>query len=117
MELKGKAKLLKINIGSEDYVNDTPLHEVIVYAARKYGIAGATVYQGVLSYGANSLSNEQYPMKLSDAKPVIIELIDSVEKIDGFIHIIRNYFRNAKYGGIITTSDVDVLIYKKHRKN
>jgi PII-like signaling protein len=116
MELKGKSKLLKIYLGSEDMVNDTPLHQVIIYAARKYGIAGATVSEGILSYGANSLTNELYPMKLSEAKPVTIELIDNEEKIDGFIHIIQNYFKNAKYGGIITISDVNVLVYKKHRK-
>ncbi len=116
MELKGEAKLLKILIGSKDVVNDTPLYEVIVYAARKYGIAGATVIHGLLSYGANSMENELYPMKLSDEKPVIIEMIDSAEKIDGFIHIIQNYFNNAKYGGIITISNVDVLVYKKHKK-
>jgi uncharacterized protein len=116
MELKGEAKLLKIYIGSEDNVNDTPLYEVIVYAARKYGIAGATVTYGLLSYGANSLADELYPMKLSEKKPVLIEIIDNAEKIDGFIHIIQNYFKNAKYGGIITISDVDVLVYKRHRK-
>jgi uncharacterized protein len=116
MELKGSAKLLKIYIGAEDTVNDTPLHEVIVYAARKYGIAGASVTQGLLSYGANSLADELYPMKLSDTKPMLIEFIDNSEKIDGFIHIIQNYFKNAKYGGIITLSNVDVLVYKKHRK-
>lgn len=116
MDFKGEAKILKIYLGSEDKVNDTPLHEVIVYAARKYGIAGATVTQGVLSYGANSLYDELYPMKLSDTKPIVIEMIDNTEKIDGFIHIIQNYFKNAKYGGIITINSVDVLVYKKHRK-
>jgi len=117
MELKGDAKLLKIYIGADDKVNDTPLSEVIVYAARKYGIAGATVTNGFLSYGANSLADELYPMKLSDTKPVIIEIIDNIEKIDGFIHIIQNYFKNAKYGGVISTNDVNVLVYKKHRRS
>ncbi|OIP02785.1 MAG: hypothetical protein AUJ97_05565 [Bacteroidetes bacterium CG2_30_32_10] len=116
MELKGEAKLLKIYISADDKVNDTPLSEVIIYAARKYGIAGATVTNGLLSYGANSLANEVYPMKLSDSTPMYIEIIDNVEKIDGFINIIQNYFKNAKYGGIITISDVNVLVYKKHRE-
>ncbi len=116
MEIKGNAILLRIFTGSLDKVNGTPLYEVIVYAARKCGIAGATVTRGIMSYGANSFVHTAKILAISDDMPIVIEIIDEEEKINGFIKTIEKYFENAKYGGLITTQNIEVLHYKSGKK-
>ncbi len=116
MKIQGNALLLRIFTGSLDKINGTPLYEVIVYAARKYGLAGATVIRGVMSYGANSYVHTAKILAISDDMPIIIEMIDEAEKINGFIKIIEPYFENSKYGGLITKQNVEVLHYKSGKK-
>jgi len=116
MEIQGNALLLRIFTGSLDKVNGTPLYEIIVYAARKYGIAGSTVTRGIMSYGANSFIHTAKILAISDDMPIIIEMIDEEEKVKGFIRIIEKYFENAKYGGLVTTQKVEVLHYKSGKK-
>ena len=117
MEIQGNTLLLKIFTGSLDKVNGTPLYEVIVYAARKYGIAGATVTRGIMSYGAKSFVHTAKILAISDDMPIIIEMIDETEKINGFIKIIEKYFENSKYGGLVTMQKVEVLHYSKGKSS
>lgn len=117
MEIQGNSILLRLFTGSLDKVNGTPLYEVIVYAARKYGIAGATVTRGIMSYGANSFVHTSKILAISDDMPIIIEMIDETEKIFSFIKVIEKYFDNASYGGLITTQKVDVLHYSSGKKS
>jgi PII-like signaling protein len=112
MELRGEAKLLRIFLGSQDKVNGKPLYEEIVFAAKKQGLAGATVLKGVMGYGANSLIHTTKILDISDEIPVVVEIIDEEEKISNFINTINPYFENSKYGGLITTEKVGVLYYK-----
>ncbi len=116
MDIQGNALLLRIFTGSLDKVNGTPLYEVIVYAARKYGIAGATVTRGIMSYGANSFVHTAKILAISDDMPIVIEMVDETEKINGFIRVIEKYFDSDQYGGLITTQNVDVLHYKSGKK-
>ncbi len=113
--MKGKSKVLRIYIGSYDKINHKPLYEVIVMEAKKYGMAGATVYRGVLSYGANSVIHSVKIWELSADLPVIIEIIDDKEKVKKFIKQIEKYFEDEKFGGLIMTFDVDVIVYNPHK--
>ena len=112
MKIQGNTLLLKIFTGSLDKVNGTPLYEVIVYAARKYGIAGATVTRGIMSYGANSFVHTAKILAISEDMPIVIEMIDETEKFNGFIRTIEKYFETDQYSGLITTQNVEVLHYK-----
>ena len=116
MEINGQALLLRIFTGSYDKVNGAPLYELIVFAAKKYGIAGATVIRGVMSYGANSFIHTAKILAVSEDMPIIIEMIDEADKIKGFVKTIEKYFDNAKYGGLITLEKVDVILYKSTHK-
>lgn len=111
-KLKGEATLLRIFIGELDKVNNRPLYEVIVQAAKKYGLAGATVLRGIMSYGAGSIIHSAKIISLSDDLPIVIEIVDEEVKIQEFIEIIEPYFPDSKYGGMVTTEKVNVIYYK-----
>lgn len=111
-KLKGEATLLRIFLGELDKVNNRPLYEVIVYAARKNGLAGATVLRGVMSFGAGSIIHSARILALSDDLPIVIEIVDDDAKIQTFIQVIEPYFPQSKYGGMITTEKVNVIYYK-----
>ncbi|MBE0661194.1 MAG: DUF190 domain-containing protein [Bacteroidales bacterium] len=115
MELNGEAKLLRIFVGSGDKIGNTPLYEAIVLAAKKYGVAGATVLRGVMGYGANSFVHTAKILALSEDLPMVIEMVDEASKIDGFIKQVEKFFDHPKYGGLITTEKVQVLVYKKQQ--
>jgi hypothetical protein len=111
MKIEGEAKLLRIFVGSADKVNSTPLYEFIVFAAKRYGLAGATVLRGVMGYGANSMVHSAKILSISEDLPIIIEIIDVEDKIDAFVTSIEPYFDNLKYGVLITSEKVHVLRY------
>jgi PII-like signaling protein len=97
-----KAKRLRIYISSTDKFKHTPLYEVIVFAARRYGITGATVLRGIMGFGASS---EIYSNKLW-------EIIDEPHKIDTFFESIKPYFDKIGKGHIITVDETTVLMHK-----
>lgn len=116
MKLEGKAKLLRVFIGEADRAYQRPLYEAIVYGAKKFGLAGATVHRGIMSYGANSRIHTSKIFSLSDDLPIIIELVDSEEKINGYLHIIELLIGKSGGGGMITMEQVDVIRYKVQDK-
>ena len=75
-----KAKRLRIYISSTDKFKHTPLYEVIVYAARRNGIIGATVLKGIMGYGASSEIYSNKLWELTEKLPLIVEIIDDPQK-------------------------------------
>ena len=116
MRSEGEAKLVLIFVGSSDKINNVPLYEEIVFAAKRSGLAGATVLKGVMGFGANSIIHSAKILAISEDLPVIIEIVDDAEKIDQFLPEVEKYFSNSKYGVLITTETVMVIRYsaKKH---
>jgi len=111
METKNDTKLLRIFIGELDKHNKKPLYEEIVNKARSSKIAGATVWRGILAYGASSVVHKTKIMELSADLPLIIEIVDSEEKIDYFIPVLNDLFRESKCGGLITIEKVQIIKY------
>ena len=111
MELKGEAKLLRIFIGESDKVKHTPLFEVIVREARAAGLAGATAWQGLLSYGPTSHVRTVKILDLSADLPLIIEIVDTEEKIQAFLPKLSNLFEEAQCGGLVTMEKVNIIKY------
>jgi uncharacterized protein len=116
MKLEGTGKLLRIFIGEDDHINGKPLYEVFVRRAREIGMAGATVIRGVESFGAGSMIHTAKLLELSEDLPLIIEMVDTEEKIDGFLPIVEELFDKAGCGGMITEEKVNVIHYT-HGKN
>lgn len=111
MKLEGEGKLLRIFIGEEDHVDRKPLYEVIVLTAKESGIAGATVLRGVESYGARSVIHKAHILELSEDLPVIIELVDTEAKINGFIPHVEDLLEKAGCGGLITEERARIIRY------
>ena len=102
MNIEGKAGILKIYVGESDKVHGRPLFEEIVFEARRDGLAGATVYKGIMSFGASHSIHTMKIFALSSDMPVIIEITDEKEKLDSFVLKINKLMDACKKGGMIT---------------
>lgn len=113
MELKAEAKLLRIFLGEADKVKHThtALYEVIVKEARKLGLAGATVWRGIMGFGPTSRIRTTRILDLSADLPIIVEIADEEEKINRFLPVLHDLFESAHSGGLITVEDVRVIKY------
>jgi uncharacterized protein len=115
MEIKKDAKLIRIFIGESDKVNHIPVYEKIVSEARKFGMAGATVYQGIMGFGRNSRLKSAKILRLSEDMPIVIEMVDEAEKIESFLSILDEIITSANCGGLITLEKAEVLKYVHSR--
>lgn len=111
MELKSEAKLLRIFLGESDSTQHTALYEAIVREARKMGMAGATVWRGIMGFGRTSRIRTAKIMDLSSDLPVIVEIADQEEKINQFLPVLHNLFESAGSGGLVTIENVKVIKY------
>jgi PII-like signaling protein len=106
-----KAKRLRIYISSTDKFKHSPLYEVIIYAARRYGITGATVFKGIMGFGASSEIYSNKLWEISEKLPLVVEIIDEPHKIDTFFESIRPYFLKIGKGHIITIEETSVIMH------
>lgn len=109
---KGKAQILKIYLGEADRYQGKPLYEAIILEARNSGMAGATAYKGVMSFGASHSINTMKIFALSSDMPITIEIIDSSEKIEEFAKKANDMLERSKKGGLVTVQELEVLNYK-----
>lgn len=112
MQPGDKAKRMRIYISSTDKFEHKPVYETIVYAARKFGIAGATVLRGIMGYGASSEVFSNKLWELSEKVPLVVEIIDTPEKIDAFFESVRPYFGKIGKGHIITIDETEILVHR-----
>lgn len=112
MKITGKAGMLKVYVGESDKVHGRPLYEEIVFEARKAGMAGATVLKGSMSFGASHSIHTMKIFSLSGDLPVVIEIVDTVEKLDIFASRVNELMDLGKKGGLVIFQEVDVLRYE-----
>ncbi|MEI6562413.1 MAG: DUF190 domain-containing protein [Verrucomicrobiota bacterium] len=108
MEIPKQATLLRIFIGENDRAGNQPLYEALVLKAREMHLAGATVLRGPLGYGASSRVHTAKILRLSMDLPLIIEIVDSREKIEAFLPALDQMME----GGLATLESVEVLHYR-----
>ena len=113
MEIKGEAKLMRIFIGESDKINSIPLYEKIVLEAKQHGLAGATVYKGIMGFGKNSRIHTAKILRLSEDLPIIIEIVDEYSKIENFVPVLDEIFEMVNNGGLITIEKAEVIKYLK----
>jgi PII-like signaling protein len=111
MALQGEAQLLRIYIGEHDIHNHKPLYEVIVEMAKEAGLAGASVFKGVLSYGASNRIHTAKIFELSQDLPMVIEIVDKTEAIYAFLHKLDELLESAGCGGLVTIETLKILKY------
>jgi hypothetical protein len=108
MKLTGEAQLLRIFIGESDKWHGRPLYEAIVLKARELHLAGATVLRGPMGFGAHSRLHTVKILRLSEDLAIVIEIVDSKEKIDTLLPFIDE----AVQEGLVTLEKVQVIQYR-----
>lgn len=111
MNLPEEGCLLRIFIGESDSINHKPLYEVIVLKAREAGLAGATVLRGVMGFGKNSILHTAKILRLSEDLPMVVEIVDSLEKVEAFVPTLNAMIKD----GLVTIEKVRVIHYKSSR--
>jgi uncharacterized protein len=107
MELPRDAVLLRIFFGEDDKFERVPLYEAIVLKARAMHLAGATVLRGAVGFGHSSRIHTTKILRLSQDLPIVIEIVDSQEKIDAFLPELDRMMSH----GLVTMERVQVLQY------
>ncbi len=108
MHLPTESLLLRIFIGEADRHDGKPLHEAIVLKAREQHLAGATVLRGAMGFGKSSRLHTAKILRLSYDLPIVIEIIDSEEKINSFLPTLDGMMG----GGLVTLEKARVLYYR-----
>ncbi len=103
---------LRIYISSTDKFKYSPLYEVLVFMARRHGIAGATVVRGVMGYGSSSEVHSSKFWELTEKLPMIVEVADTPEKIDRFAGIIVPILEKLRYGSLVTREEISLVLSK-----
>jgi PII-like signaling protein len=108
MTIPENGYLLRIFIGESDKHEGKPLYEWLVLKAREAGLAGATVLRGIQGFGAHSRMHTAKILRLSADLPIVIEIVDSLEKIEAFMPVVDD----AIGEGLATLERVQVRFYR-----
>ena len=108
MHLPHDAMLLRIFIGESDRWKHQPLYEAIVLKARELHLAGATVLRGPMGFGKSSRLHTSKILRLSMDLPLVIEIVDTEDKINSFLPILDQMMK----GGLVTLEKVRVIHYR-----
>jgi hypothetical protein len=107
MQIPREAVLLRIFFGENDKFHRVPLLEAFVLKAREMHLGGATVLRGHIGFGHSSRIHTSKILRLSQDLPVVVEIIDSQEKIDAFLPVLDGMMSS----GLITMERAEVLQY------
>lgn len=104
--------LLRIFVGESDKHEGTPLYEWIVLKAKEFGLAGSTVLRGIEGFGAKSRIHTTKILRLSEDLPIVIEIIDTIEKIEEFLPLVDE----AITEGLATVEKVNIRFYRSGKR-
>src|SRR5271169_4446797 len=113
MQIPRNAVLLRIFFGEDDKFGHLPLYEAIVLKAREMHLGGATVLRGHAGFGHSSRLHATKFLRLSQDLPVVVEIVDSKEKIDAFLPVLDGMMSS----GLITMERAEVLQYGTDEAN
>ncbi|MGH9737179.1 MAG: DUF190 domain-containing protein [Candidatus Acidiferrales bacterium] len=107
LKLQGKAKMMRIFISEHDKWRGQPLHKALIESMRANDIAGVTVYQGILGYGANRRLHNDSALHLSHDFPIMLSVVDTEEKLQSYFPILDQMVQQ----GLVVLSNVDIIKY------
>ena len=113
MHIPQDAVLLRIFIGESDRYEHRPLYEAIVLRARELQLAGATVLRGPMGFGKSSHLHTAKILRLSMDLPIVIEIVDSAEKVNAFLPVLDKMMG----GGLVTLERAKVIRYLDQGKS
>ena len=102
------AKLLRIFVGELDTHDGQPLHQWLINEAQRAGLAGATVLRGMEGYGTHSQVHTAKILELSVDLPIVVEIIDTSEKIEAFMPVVDAAIEE----GLATIERVQARFYR-----
>jgi hypothetical protein len=108
VKLPRDGQLLRVFIGESDRWGTQPLYEAIVQEARKKGLAGATCFKAFEGFGAHSRIHTARILRLSEDLPIVIEIVDTEEKIQGFLPVLDEMVKE----GLVTVEKATVIFYR-----
>jgi uncharacterized protein len=108
MNIPEDGYLLRIFVGESDRHRSHPLYEALVLKAREAGLAGATVLRGVMGFGKTSVLHTAKILRLSEDLPMVVEIVDSLEKIEQFLPVLDEMIGD----GLVTIEKVRVIHYR-----
>lgn len=108
MENVEDGKLLRIFVGEDDEHHGRPLYEAIVHLLREQGIAGATVFRGIMGFGASSLIHTAKVLRLSEDLPIVVECVDRAARIEAVLPLLDQMITE----GLVTVERAEVRIYR-----
>jgi len=113
MKLPDEGELLRVFIGETDQYKGKPLYEAIVMKARELNLAGATVFRGIMGYGATTRIHSIKLLRLSEDLPVMIEIVDTKDNISKLLPFLDETVKE----GLITMEKVRVIKYRHNNDN
>ncbi len=99
-------ELLRIFIGEQEKFQHRPIYELLVGKALEHGMAGATVFRGLLSYGLHHKVHSAKILELAGDLPMVVEIVDSTEKIEGFLPVVESLLEDAGAKSLVTREAV-----------
>jgi uncharacterized protein len=116
MEQPSKATRLRIYASSTDKIEHSLLSEYIVNLAHTEKMAGATVLKGIIGFGASSVIHSYKLWEISEKVPIVIEVIDKEDKIRQFYELVKPVLEAMRYGCMVTSENIEVILYKTGTK-
>lgn len=110
VRLPEEGHLLRIFIGESDHHEGMPLYEWLVLEARRMGLAGATVYRGMMGFGANSRIHSTKILRLSEDLPVVVEFVDTGDRLEAFLQEIDGVIDEG-----LATLEKALIRFYRHR--
>ncbi len=107
VKIEGKAKMMRLFIGESDQWQEKPLHEALMRAMRANDLAGATVYRGILGYGAHRRLHKDRAFHLSHDASIMLTVVDTEEKLQNFLPLVDKMVQE----GLVVLSDVEIIKY------
>jgi len=108
MENIPDGKLLRIFVGEDDEHHGRPLYEAIVLTLREHGLAGATVFRGMMGFGRSSVLHSAHVLRLSEDLPIVIECVDREASIDAVLPVLDEMITE----GLVTVEKAEIRLHR-----
>jgi len=109
--------VLKVFASSTDKIRHKLLFEHIVIMAKENGIGGVTVYRGIMGYGVSSKDiNSSKFWELTEKLPVVVEIIDSIKKIEDFYEMLAPDLIKMGKGCLVTIEPIKIKLHVSGHK-
>lgn len=107
--------LLRLYVSSTDLLKRTPVHEALAYAAKRYGMAGCSVYKGLMGYGSRTNLSAPKFWEIEEKVPIIVEIIDKTPRIESFLQKLTCWLDQLPHGCLVISYPIDIRLGSKKR--